>query len=146
MDATYDENNVFAQILRGDAPCIKLFEDEKTLAFMDIMPQTEGHVLVIPKFPAITLYDLPDDYASASLKTVKRMGRAVEKAMGISGSTLFQHNGRVAGQSVPHFHFHIFPGPLKGLFEHAQLREDPAVLAATARKIIAALEAMDTES
>ena len=143
MNPAYDENNVFAQILRGDAPCIKLYEDDQTLAIMDIMPQTHGHVLVIPKEPAITLYDLSDASANACLKTVRLMGRAVEKAMGINGSTLFQHNGRVAGQSVPHFHFHIFPGSLKGLFEHAKRFEEPEVLEENARKIIAALDTLE---
>jgi histidine triad (HIT) family protein len=115
----YDNSNIFAKILNGQAPCIKVYEDEFTLAFMDIMPQTDGHTLVIPKEAAETIYDLSDQAALACIRTVKKIGKAVEKAMNVEGSTVFQHNGKAAGQTVPHFHFHVFPGSLFGLKGHA---------------------------
>ncbi|QSX35437.1 HIT family protein [Shewanella avicenniae] len=115
----YDVNNIFARILRGELPAIKVYEDEFTLAFMDIMPQMPGHLLVLPKAEAVTLYQLPDDYAVAVLSTIKKVGKALEQAMGVDGSSVFQHNGSYAGQTVPHLHFHLVPGPLKALKAHA---------------------------
>ena len=141
MSSQYDNNNIFAMILRGDVPCIKVFEDEHTLAFMDVMPQTEGHTLVIPKESAQTIYDLSDAAASASMRTVQIVGKAVEKAMGVNGSTVFQHNGVEAGQTVPHFHFHVFPGSLLGLKAHATEMADQNALKVTANKIIACIDA-----
>ncbi|MGB2520253.1 HIT family protein [Shewanella algae] len=140
MDLNYDNNNIFARILRGELPCIKLYEDEHTLSFMDIMPQTKGHLLVLPKEPAMTLYQLSDEAAAACMRTVKLMGKAVEKAMGIPGSTVFQHNGSAAGQSVPHVHFHVLPGPLKGLMEHAAHQGDMDELHTIADRIRACIE------
>lgn len=142
MNPLYDNNNVFAQILRGEAPCFKVYEDEMTLAFMDIMPQLEGHTLVIPKEPAITIYDLSDEAALALIRTVRLVGPAVEKAMGVGGSTLFQLNGVEAGQTVPHIHFHILPGSVfqaRGLKGHASEMADPADLQRIAARIIECL-------
>jgi len=136
---SYDHGNIFASILRGDAPCIRVYEDEHTLAFMDIMPQMDGHVLVIPKEAAATIYDLSESAALACMKTVQKVGKAVEKAMEIEGSTIFQHNGKVVGQTVPHFHFHILPGSIfdaKGLKKHAVEMADPAELEVFAQRII----------
>ena len=134
----YDSNNIFAKILRGEASCISVYEDEHTLAFMDIMPQMEGHLLVIPKEPAVTLYDLTDQAAQACFRTIKRVGKALEKAMDFEGTTVFQHNGAKVGQSVPHAHFHIIPGPLfkaGALKGHAAELADPQQLEALAAKI-----------
>lgn len=139
MNSDYDNDNVFAKILRGEMPCIKVFEDEYTLAFMDIMPQTDGHTLVIPKEPAATIYDLSEEAALGCMKTVQKVGRAIHKAFNAGGSTVFQHNGKEAGQTVPHFHFHIFPGSLMGLKGHAVEMGDPEVLQHHAQKIIACL-------
>ena len=139
MAGTYDDNNIFAHILRGDAPCVKVFEDDHTLAFMDIMPQIDGHTLVIPKEHAETIYDLSDDAALACMRTVKLVGKAIEQAMACGGSTIFQHNGRAAGQTVPHFHFHILPGSLFGLKGHSVERGDAEALKKAADKIIACL-------
>ncbi|MCB1668419.1 MAG: HIT family protein [Porticoccaceae bacterium] len=139
----YDKNNIFAKILRNELPCFKVYEDDHTLAFLDIMPQLEGHTLVIPKEPAVTIYDLSDQAALACMRTVQIVGRAVEKAMNFNGSTVFQHNGEKAGQSVPHFHFHIFPGSifktnlLKG---HASELADPNDLEVIASKIRSKIE------
>jgi len=139
MSIDYDNNNIFAKILAGDIPCIKVYENKHSLAFMDIMPQTQGHVLVISKEPAITIYDLSDDASVACMKTIKVVGRAIEKAMNIQGSSIFQLNGKVAGQSVPHFHFHIIPGSLLSLSRHATEMEDVDKLQSIASKIIACL-------
>lgn len=140
MFSRYDDQNVFAKILRDESPCIKLYEDQYTLAFMDIMPQTDGHVLVIPKEQAVTLYQLSDNGAKACMHTVKIMGKALEKAFATDGTTVFQHNGLSAGQTVPHIHFHVFPGSLMGIKGHAAEYEDIDVLEKTARKIIACIE------
>ncbi|MBB3045908.1 histidine triad (HIT) family protein [Litorivivens lipolytica] len=139
MDSTYDTNNIFAKILAGEAPCIKVYEDNLTLAFMDIMPQTDGHVLVIPKERAVTIYDLSVEAAQACMLTVQKVGKAVERAMGVTGSTIFQHNGRSAGQTVGHFHFHVLPGPLSGLKGHGVTFEDTDKLQQIAELIIAEL-------
>ncbi len=139
MTKNYDNNNIFARILKGEAPAVKVYEDELTLAFMDLMPQTDGHVLVIPKESAVTIYDLSDEASLACMRTVKLVGKAVEKAMGINGSTVFQHNGKVAGQSVPHLHFHVFPGSLFGLKGHASEFADINHLESIAAKIIACI-------
>jgi len=139
MQTSYDNDNIFAKILREEIPCITIFEDEHTLAFMDVMPQTDGHVLVISKEPASTLYELSDEAALACIKTVKNVGQAVQKAMKINGSTVFQHNGKDAGQTVPHFHIHVIPGSLFGIKGHAAEFADPEKLQAIAEKIIACL-------
>lgn len=105
----YDNNNIFAKILRGDAPCFRVYEDDQTLAFMDVMPQSEGHTLVIPKYPAETLFDLDPDYALAMMRTVKKLAPAVKKAVNAPGLMIAQLNGEQAGQTVFHIHTHIIP-------------------------------------
>jgi histidine triad (HIT) family protein len=105
----YDQNNIFAKILRGEAPCFKVYEDDMTLSFMDVMPQTEGHTLVIPKYPAEDIFDLDPDYAAAMAKTVKRIAPAVRKAFDVPGILVAQLNGSAAGQTVFHIHTHIIP-------------------------------------
>ncbi|MFT3856037.1 MAG: HIT family protein [Aquabacterium sp.] len=138
---SYDPNNIFAKILRGEIPCIKLYEDEHTLSFMDIMPQAEGHALVIPKQAAITLFELSDDAATAVMRTVRKIGQAQKKALGVDGIVLMQLNGVDAGQSVPHFHFHVIPGSIADLRKpHATVMADQGQLKALAGRIVAALE------
>ncbi len=105
----YDPNNIFAKILRGEAPCFKVYEDEMTLAFMDVMPQAEGHTLVIPKFPAQDLFDLDPDFVAAQAKTTKKVAAAVKNAFAAPGILIAQLNGAPAGQTVFHFHTHIIP-------------------------------------
>src|SRR5512146_1437638 len=102
----YDNNNVFARILRGEIPCVKVFEDDKTLSFMDVMPQAEGHVLVIPKEPAENVLDLSAEGAAALMATTQRVARAVKKGLDAPGIMLAMLNGVPAGQSVFHVHFH----------------------------------------
>lgn len=137
----YDPNNIFAKILRGEIPSVKVFEDTHTLAFMDIMPQADGHTLVIPKEPAENIFDLSPEGAAALVKTTQRVAKAVKKAMGAPGVMLAQLNGSAAGQTVFHIHFHIIPrsGGID-LKLHARQMEDPAKLKTFADKIVAALE------
>ncbi len=106
---SYDDGNIFARILRGEIPCAKVYEDDVALAFMDIMPRVEGHVLVIPKAPARTLLDIAPDLLGALMQRVQRVGRATVAAMGAEGLTLHQFSERVGGQEVFHLHFHLLP-------------------------------------
>ena len=105
----YDYSNIFAKILRGEIPSVTVYEDDQTLAFMDVMPQAEGHTLVIPKAPAESLFDLSPDMAASLIKTTQKVAKAVRTAMACEGIMLFQLNGAAAGQSVFHIHFHIVP-------------------------------------
>lgn len=138
----YDPENVFAKILRGEIPAIKVHEDDATLAFMDVMPQAPGHTLVIPKVAAENLYDLPQDFANAVSATVQRIAPAVKQGMGANGMRIFQLNGAAAGQTVFHYHVHVLPC-YTGVPErrHSSDMEDPAVLETHAGKIRAALAA-----
>jgi histidine triad (HIT) family protein len=132
----YDPQNVFARILRGDLPSIPLFEDEYTLAFMDLMPQTEGHALVITREPAETLFDLSPEGAAACMRTTQRVAAAVKRAFDAPGIMITQVNGSVAGQTVPHVHFHIIPRrPGEQLRMHAAVKADPEVLRQQAERI-----------
>jgi histidine triad (HIT) family protein len=137
----YDTNNVFARILRGEIPSHKVFEDEHTLAFMDVMPQAEGHTLVIPKVAAENLFELPEAALTATILTAQRVARAVRKAFDAPGIMLAQLNGREAGQSVFHIHFHIVPR-YEGidLRFHARDMADHKVLAEHAARVRAALD------
>jgi len=135
---TYDSNNIFAKILNDEIPCIKVYEDSQTLAFMDIMPQAKGHTLVIPKEPAVTLHDLSDDGAANLIKKVKLVAQAVKTGLNADGISLFQLNGEAAGQTVPHIHFHILPGRFLSAKTHASISADTAELEIIANKIRAA--------
>ena len=105
----YDNNNIFAKILRGEMPSFKVYEDEKTYAFMDVMPQADGHTQVIPKFPAMDLFDLDPDYVAAVALTVHKLAPAVKRAFKAPGIMIMQLNGAEAGQTVFHLHSHIIP-------------------------------------
>jgi histidine triad (HIT) family protein len=105
----YDPNNIFAKILRGELPKIAVYEDEYTLAFMDIAPAVEGHTLVIPKEPGETLFDISPEAAAATIVTTQKVAAAVKKAMGVAGIMIAQLNGPESGQTVPHVHFHVLP-------------------------------------
>lgn len=137
----YDSNNVFARILRGEIPAHKVYEDEHTFAFMDVMPQSDGHTLVIPKVAAENLFDLPPDALAATILTTQRVARAVKKAFNPPGVMLVQLNGAASGQSVFHIHFHIVPR-YEGfdLRFHARDMADPKVLADHAARVRAAFE------
>ncbi|RBP48614.1 HIT family protein [Arenicella xantha] len=137
---SYDANNIFAKILRGEIPAITVYEDDQTLAFMDIMPQAHGHTLVIPKEAAETLHDLSDDAAANLIKKVKMIAAAVKSAMQAEGITLFQLNGEAAGQTVPHIHFHVLPGSIVTARAHASVPSDQSSLEDAAARIRSALE------
>ncbi len=137
---SYDNNNIFAKILRGEAPCTKVYEDAHTLAFMDIMPQYDGHVLVIPKEPAADLMALSAAGGHAALDTARKIAVALQKALGAEGINIAQMNGAVAGQTVPHFHIHVIPRHARDQARaHASVMADPQALEAVAEKIRAAL-------
>lgn len=135
---SYDTENIFAKILREEIPAIKVYEDETTLAFMDIMPQAEGHTLVIPKEPATTLLELSDEAATDLVVTLKKVVTAVKKALNADGISVFQLNGEAAGQTVPHIHFHVLPGSILGARPHASVNSSQEKLMETAERIKAA--------
>lgn len=109
MSGTYDDQNIFAKILRGEIPCFKVFEDDDTLCFMDINPRTDGHCLVIPKTPCRNMLDATPAQLAACMKTVNKVANAVKTAFDADGITLFQFNEAAGGQEVFHLHFHIHP-------------------------------------
>ena len=139
---SYDPQNPFGKILRGELPCVKVYEDDMTLAIMDIMPQAEGHVLVLPKEGAAEIFELSEASAVACIRTTQRVAKAVKTALQPPGVLIAQFNGRAAGQTVPHVHFHIVPRteatPLR---PHAAEQADPDQLRALAARIAAALPA-----
>ncbi len=137
----YDSNNIFARILRGEVPAHRVYEDAHTLAFMDVMPQADGHALVIPKHPAQDLFDLPPEVLAATIVTTQRVARAVRTAFDAPGVMLVQLSGAAAGQSVFHVHFHVLPRRAGiDLRFHAREMADPKLLAAHAARVRAALE------
>lgn len=109
MAASYDDSNVFAKILRGEIPSFKIHEDEDTLAFMDIMPRSEGHCLVIPKAPARNLLDADPVSLGKVIAVTQRVAQAAMKAFSADGVTVMQFNEPAAGQEVYHLHFHVIP-------------------------------------
>jgi len=138
---SYDNDNIFAKIIRGEMPCTKVYEDEHTIAFMDVMPQAEGHTLVLPKEPARDLLELSGDAAAQLIQNVQKVARAVDAAFKPDGLMVVQYNREAAGQTVFHIHVHIVPrwdGVPLG--RHTGGMADPAVLEERAAKIRAALE------
>lgn len=111
MSATpaYDPNNIFAKILRGEIPCHKVYEDADFIAFMDVMPQTPGHTLVLPKTPCRNLLDADPAMLAKLLPTVQKIAHAVKRAMGAEGITISQFNEHAGGQTVFHLHVHVIP-------------------------------------
>ncbi|MEP4032122.1 MULTISPECIES: HIT family protein [Stappiaceae] len=136
----YDDQNVFAKIMRGEIPSHKIYEDDKTLVIMDIMPRGDGHVLVIPKAPSRNILDIATEDLNAVMATAQKMARAVIKAFDADGTTIQQFSEPAGGQVVFHTHVHVIPR-----FEGVALRPhtgemaDNDVLAANAEKIRAAL-------
>jgi histidine triad (HIT) family protein len=138
----YDPDNVFARIVRGELPCVRVYEDAETLAFMDLMPQSEGHTLVIPKIAGENLFDTAPAAVAAAIQTTQRVGRAVRQAFSPPGLIITQFNGAVAGQTMFHLHFHVIPVYVAGALRmHGRERVDGEVLEAHARRIRAALAA-----
>lgn len=105
----YDNDNIFAKILRGEAPSFKVYEDDFSLAFMDVMPQVQGHTLVIPKDPTQDIFNADPIILGHTMETVQKVGAAVKEAFDVPGIMLAQLNGKAAGQTVFHLHFHILP-------------------------------------
>jgi histidine triad (HIT) family protein len=136
----YDSTNIFAKILRGELPAHKVYEDDDTLAIMDIMPRTEGHSLVLPKAPARNLLDATPEQLAACMRTAQKLAKAAIKAFNAGGITIQQFNESAGGQVVFHLHFHVLPR-----WQGVNLRppggpmEKPEVLAANAEKLRQAL-------
>ena len=134
--AAYDPDNIFAKMLKGEIPCHKIYEDEDTLAFLDIMPRTQGHALVITKEPAADLFAVSAGGLAKLMGVVQKLAPQISQAVGADGVLIQQFNGAAAGQTVFHLHVHIVPikegVPVK---PHAGDMADPAELAATAEKI-----------
>ena len=141
MPAAYDNNNPFAKILRGEFPSYKVYENEHVLAFLDIMPRSPGHTLVIPKAPARNILDIkPDDYAHVA-RAAHKIAAASMKAFEADGITVQQFNEPAGGQVVFHLHVHVMPRKDGiALLPPASHKEDGKVLEANAAKLIAALK------
>lgn len=136
----YDPDNLFARMVRGQIPCIRVHEDAHTLAFMDIMPQADGHTLVIPKLAGENLLDTPPESVAAAILTTQRVALAVREAFQPGGVIVTQFNGATAGQTVFHLHFHVIPVYQPGQLRlHAREKADPAVLEAQAVQLRAVL-------
>ena len=133
---SYNDSNPFAKILRGELPCIKVAESDRALAFMDLMPQADGHLLVVPKEPVAEIFDLSDESLVESMRMAQKLAIAVRAALRPDGVFIGQFNGAAAGQTVPHVHFHVLPRwegqPLK---MHAREPADVDTLEALAKRI-----------
>lgn len=140
--SSYDPNNIFARILRGELPCERVYEDEHTLAFMDIMPRADGHVLVIPKVEARNIFDIPAEDLGWLAISVQKVARAVKAGMDAEGLTIQQFNESAGGQVVFHIHVHVLPRwkdvPLR---PHTGEMAPPETLKAHAERIRRALAA-----
>jgi len=140
MTAPYDPSNIFGKILRGEIPSHRVFEDDAVIAIMDVMPQANGHMLVIPKAPSRNILDADAAVLSRVIAVVQQLSVAAMRAFHADGVTVMQFNEAPAGQSVFHLHFHVIPRhegvALKG---HSGEMEKPEVLAANAEKVRHAL-------
>lgn len=140
MSADYDPDNIFAKILKGEIPSHKVYEDDDVLVIMDVMPQADGHSLVIPKKPSRNLLDADPAALSAIIKVVQKVSQAAVRAFDADGVWVSQFNEAASGQTVFHLHFHVVPRhegvDLRG---HARDMEDNEVLAANAEKLRGAL-------
>jgi len=137
---TYDNDNVFAKILRGDLPSERVYEDEHTLVIMDIMPRVDGHVLVIPKAPARNMLDATPEQLAFCIQTVQKLAHAVIEAFKADGVTVQQFNEAAGGQVVFHLHYHVLPRHNGvSLRPHTGEMADSSVIKANAEKVRAAL-------
>ena len=136
----YDQNNIFARILRGELPAEKFFEDERTIAILDVMPQSDGHSLVIPKYAAENIFELDHEFAAAVIRTSQQIAHTLKDVFQADGITLMQFNGPEAGQTVFHFHLHVIPRYAgRPLRSHGRGFADAALLAGQAARLRAAL-------
>ncbi|RDU97614.1 HIT family protein [Trinickia dinghuensis] len=133
---SYDSNNPFAKILRGELPCVKVAEDDATWAIMDLMPQADGHVLILPKEPAVEIFELSDAATVACMRMTQRIAIAVRESLQPDGVFIGQFNGHAAGQTVGHVHFHVIPRwEGVALRLHAREVAEAATLEAFAKRI-----------
>lgn len=141
--SAYDPDNVFARILRGELPSHTVYEDEATVAIMDIMPRADGHALVLPKAACRNVLDAPPEALQAVALTTQRLARAVKAAFAADGVTIQQFNEAAGGQVVFHLHVHVIPRhDGVALRPHTGAMADADVLKANAEKIRAALTAV----
>jgi histidine triad (HIT) family protein len=139
---SYDPNNIFAKILRGELPCYKVYEDDKALAFLDIMPRAQGHTLVLPKAPARNLLDIGAGDLAHVAQVTQKIAKAAMTAFGADGITVQQFNEGAGGQVVFHLHVHVIPRKAGVTMKPpASEKEKPDVLADNAKKLAAALAA-----
>ena len=138
---SYDPNNIFAKILRGELPAHKVYEDDKAIAFLDIMPRAPGHTLVVPKSPARTILDIaPDDLAHV-IKVAQKIAKAAVPVFAADGVTVIQFNEPASGQVVFHLHVHVIPRQERRAAAAAgSFREEQRVLSDQAQKLAAALK------
>ncbi|MGE0036891.1 MAG: HIT family protein [Xanthobacteraceae bacterium] len=138
----YDQNNIFAKILRGELPCHKVYEDDRTFAFLDIMPRAPGHTLVLPKAPARNVLDVAPDDIAAVIKTAQKIAKVSVQVFGADGVTIQQFNEAAGGQVVFHLHVHVIPRKDGiAMKPPATVKEAPEVLAEQAKKLADALRA-----
>jgi histidine triad (HIT) family protein len=138
---SYDPNNPFARILRGELPAHKVYEDSKTFGFLDIMPRATGHTLVIPKSPARNILDVAPDDLVHLIKAVQKIAQATKAVFAADGVTIIQFNESASGQTVFHLHFHVIPRKTGvALKPPASFKENAAVLSDQALKLAAALK------
>ena len=138
---SYDPNNVFAKILRGELPAHKVYEDDRSFAFLDIMPRAPGHTLVIPKAPARTILDIAPDDLAHLIKTTQTIARAAMTVFNADGLTIQQFNEPAGGQVVFHLHVHVIPRKVgEALKPPASVKEEPAILSDQALRLAAALK------
>jgi histidine triad (HIT) family protein len=137
---SYDPNNVFAKILRGEFSAYKVYEDDRVLAFLDIMPQAPGHTLVVPKAPARNFLDAAPDDLAYLIKVTQKIAQTAKTVFAADGINIFQFNEPAAGQTVFHLHFHVIPRKEGvGLKPPASIKEDAAVLVEQQARLAAAL-------
>ncbi|MFY9837350.1 MAG: HIT family protein [Xanthobacteraceae bacterium] len=138
---SYDPNNIFAKILRGELPAHKVFEDDRVFAFLDIMPRAPGHTLVIPKVPARTIIDIAPEDLAYLMMVAQKIARTAASVFAADGLTIQQFNEPAGGQVVFHLHVHIIPRKIGvALKPPASFKEDPAVLSDQALQLAAALK------
>jgi histidine triad (HIT) family protein len=135
----YDNDNIFAKILRGEMPCFKVYEDDNVLAFMDIMPRGEGHCLVIPKAPCRNMLDATPDTIAHVHQTAQKIAQAALKAFNADGITIQQFNEDAGGQEVYHYHVHVIPRHEGKRMGPAGVMGDMEAIKANGEKLAAAL-------
>ena len=136
----YDDQNIFARILRGEIPCFKVHENDRSFAFLDIMPRSPGHTLVIPKAPARGILDITEDDLAEVVRSAKRIAMAAMKAFDAEGIIIQQFSEAASGQVVFHLHVHVIPRKEGvAMKPPASEKEKPEVLAEQAKKLAAAM-------